>query len=50
MTPIIDRIQLDSNWFKGPLIIEEYDSTTVIPPLWKTRLDEAHNIVVEKYE
>ena len=48
MTSVIDRIQLDSNWFKGPLIIEEYDSTTVIPPLWKSCLDEAHNIVVEK--
>ena len=28
----------------GPAIIEEMDSTTVIPPRWIARIDEYNNI------
>ena len=32
----------------GPLIVEEYDATCVVPPGWTARLDAAQNIVLEK--
>jgi N-methylhydantoinase A len=30
--PICARADLDGNWRQGPLLVEEFDSTTVIPP------------------
>jgi len=47
-TPIISRDDLDSNNAHGPLIIEEYDSTTVVPPEWTVTLDGLQNIVMAK--
>ena len=47
-TPIISRDDLDSNNAHGPLIIEEYDSTTVVPPEWTVALDGLQNIVMVK--
>jgi N-methylhydantoinase A len=32
---------------EGPVIVEEYDSTTVVPPGCRARLDDGQNIVVE---
>ena len=31
----------------GPLIVEEYEGTTVVPPNCAARLDDAGNIVIE---
>lgn len=31
----------------GPLIIEEYDTTIVVPPSFETRLDDTGNVVLE---
>lgn len=47
-TAIIDRASLLSGARKGPLIIEEYDSTTVVPQGWVAELDQFTNIVVKK--
>ena len=47
-TPIMSRADLDSNDSHGPLIIEEYDSTTVVPPGWTVTLDGLQNIVMVK--
>ena len=47
-TPIINRSDLDSNDSHGPLIIEEYDSTTVVPPEWTVTIDGLQNIVMVK--
>ena len=47
-TPIINRSDLDSNESHGPLIIEEYDSTTVVPPEWAVTIDGLQNIVMVK--
>jgi N-methylhydantoinase A len=33
---------------EGPLIIEEYDATTVIPPSWRASLDEWSNLIVDR--
>ena len=30
----------------GPLLAEEFDTTTVVPPGWRARLDEDHSIVL----
>ena len=46
-TPLINRTDLDERGRDGPLLIEEYDSTTVIPPMWRACVDERKNIVLE---
>jgi N-methylhydantoinase A len=45
-TPVMRRSDL-SQAKKGPLIVEEYDATCVIPPGAKAELDAAGNIVIE---
>lgn len=46
-TPVIDRNDLSATARSGPFVIEEYDSTTVVPPDATARLDEWSNIVIE---
>jgi N-methylhydantoinase A len=46
-TPIITRSTLTQAWRSGPLIVEEYDATCVIPPHARARLDGLGNIEVE---
>ena len=45
-TPIMRRSDL-SQAKKGPLIVEEYDATCVVPPGAKAELDAGGNIVIE---
>ncbi len=44
---IITREQLTTQTYDGPLIIEDYDSTTIIPPHWSAKCDRQHNIIME---
>ena len=44
-TPVLRRSDL-SRPRKGPLIVEEYDATCVIPPDAKSRLDQFGNIEI----
>jgi N-methylhydantoinase A len=46
-TPVIDRAALAQAWLQGPLIVEEYDSTCVVPPHARARLDELGNIEIQ---
>ena len=47
-TPIVGRECLDvESWTAGPLLIEEYDSTTVVPPGARARRIEWDSIEVE---
>ena len=46
-TQVIDRPSLSASPTSGPLIIEEYDATTVVPPGCSARLDELNNIVID---
>ena len=46
-TPVIGRLDLDE-WMDGPVVIEEYDSTTIVPPKWRVALDSSVNIKIEK--
>lgn len=45
-TPLIERADLLAGPRPGPLIVEEYDSTTVVPPGWTAALDPFSNIVL----
>ena len=47
-TPVVSRGSLAGQSVNGPLIIEEYDSTTVVPPGWTAAVDEASNIILER--
>ena len=44
-TPVIARADL-ANGRAGPLIVEEYDATCVVPPGARAELDVAGNIVI----
>ncbi|MBI3517315.1 MAG: hydantoinase/oxoprolinase family protein [Proteobacteria bacterium] len=46
-TPILARDALDATPRPGPLIVEEYEGTTVVPPDCTARLDPAGNIVID---
>jgi N-methylhydantoinase A len=45
-TRVIRRSDLSSA-LAGPLIIEEYDATCVVPPGWRASLDSAGNILID---
>ena len=47
-TTVIDRGGLTDIPADGPLIIEEYDSTTVVPPRWRVSVDSWRNIILER--
>ena len=47
MTPVIPRLALFETPAEGPLIVEEYDTTTVVRPGWRAHLDDWNNIVLE---
>ncbi|MEJ1961744.1 MAG: hydantoinase/oxoprolinase family protein [Gammaproteobacteria bacterium] len=46
-TPVIDRAGLTGDWLDGPVIVEEYDSTCIVPPGARARLDDLANIEIE---
>ena len=46
--PVVDRASLSGQTTSGPLIIEEYDSTTVVPPGWTASVDQWSNIILER--
>jgi N-methylhydantoinase A len=46
-TPVIPRGALDDAWRPGPLIVEEYDATCVVPHDARARLDALGNIEIE---
>jgi N-methylhydantoinase A len=45
-TPIVARMELDGTPRMGPLIVEEMDSTTIIPPDVTAQLDELSNLII----
>ena len=46
-TPVIGRGRLGSEPHSGPLIIEEYEGTCVVPPDCTARLDPLGNVIIE---
>ena len=47
-TPVLTRPSLVGRSEAGPLVIEEYDSTTVVPPGWTATVDDASNIILQR--
>jgi N-methylhydantoinase A len=45
-TPVITRAALDATPRPGPLLLDEYDATTLVPPSCAARLDAHGNIVI----
>ena len=47
-TPVYARESLTTDFIEGPAIIEQFDSTTVMPPNWRAKLDKFANIIAER--
>jgi N-methylhydantoinase A len=47
VTPVIGRSDLAKTFRAGPLIIEDYDCTCVVPPHASARVDAGNNIEIE---
>lgn len=43
-TAVVARADLTADWREGPVIVEEYDATCVVPPGCRARLDALGNI------
>ena len=46
-TPVVGRGRLDASPRRGPLIIEEYEGTAVVPPDCRAYLDALGNVIIE---
>lgn len=46
-TPVLSRCHLEGSPLSGPLIVEDYDATTLVPPDVRARLDEWRNVVID---
>ena len=46
-TPVITRAGLAPGPRAGPMIVEEYEGTTVVPPDCSARLDHQGNIIID---
>jgi N-methylhydantoinase A len=46
-TPVCPRSAVGTEWRNGPLLIEEFDSTTVVPPDARARLSHWDTIEIE---
>lgn len=47
-TPVLGRADLCEEPTPGPLLIDEYDATTAVPPGMNARLDAHYNILIEQ--
>lgn len=48
-TPVVSRADCGDGT-DGPLIVEEFDTTVVVPPDWRAHLDDSANLVLEARE
>jgi N-methylhydantoinase A len=47
MTPVVPRGQMTAEPRRGPLIVESYDTTVVVPPGTSVRADGVGNLILE---
>ena len=47
-TPVLTRAAVPTQPAAGPLIVEEYDATTLVPPGWTLRRDPLDNLILER--
>ncbi|MZR30731.1 hydantoinase/oxoprolinase family protein [Sneathiella litorea] len=45
-TPIVNRSEIQGTEWKGPVIIEEYEGTTIVPPDASVHRDQLDNLVI----
>ena len=45
-TPVLNRASVGPDHAAGPLLIDEYDTTVVVPPDWQVRLDSTTNALI----
>ena len=45
-TKIVTRTQLSAEPLSGPIIVEEYDSTTLVPPGWTVHIGKNWNMII----
>ena len=50
VTPILDRLDIGDTLRPGPMIVEEMDSTTVVPPGARVKVDRFGNIMIRADE
>ncbi|HVB24480.1 MAG TPA: hydantoinase/oxoprolinase family protein [Ktedonobacteraceae bacterium] len=49
--PVYEREALESgNMLSRPAIITQYDTTTVLPPVWRAQVDAVGNLIIEQTE
>jgi N-methylhydantoinase A len=46
-TPVLRREHLATEPIRGPIIVEEYDATVVVPPGCRAARDHLGNILIE---
>lgn len=47
--PVYQRKDLPAGWsHQGPLFVDQYDTTTVVPPRQSVRVDELGNLIIER--
>ena len=46
-TPVIERGDLDTHPRSGPLLIDEFDTTIVIPPYAQAHVDARSNLIMQ---
>ena len=46
-TPVLSRRHLEGSPESGPIIVEDYDATTLVPPDVRVQLDQWRNIVID---
>jgi N-methylhydantoinase A len=47
-TAVLQRSSVGITGLSGPVIVEEYDATTVVPPGWSIRRDDRDNLLIER--
>lgn len=47
-TPVVERLDLSKNPTEGPVLVEEYDSTIVVPPHWKVSIDALKDVILQR--
>jgi N-methylhydantoinase A len=48
-TPIYDRMSLrEADTVSGPAVVEQVDSTTILPPGWRLVVDRFRNLLLER--
>jgi len=47
-TAVLRRSSVSGERRPGPLVIEDFDATTVVPPDFTARRDDGWNIVIEE--